>query len=101
MTLSGSCLCGDVRFEIEGPLGDPAPCHCSMCRKAHGAPFVTWMAASPGDFRWRSGAEGIRRFEVLPGSFRPFCGRCGSSVPNQPEGMNRVFVPGGLLDGDP
>lgn len=32
----GSCLCGAVRFEIDGELTPPDACHCSMCRKASG-----------------------------------------------------------------
>ncbi len=90
-----------MAFEIDGPLTDAANCHCSMCRKAHGAAFVTWMGAQPSAFRWLRGTERIRRYELMPGSFRPFCSRCGSSLPNKPEGMDRVFVPAGLLDGDP
>ena len=37
--LKGSCLCGSVRYEIDGPLDGAMNCHCSMCRKAHGAAF--------------------------------------------------------------
>ncbi|MGH8286041.1 MAG: GFA family protein, partial [Steroidobacteraceae bacterium] len=39
--IRGSCLCGGVRFEIDGPVGRASHCHCSMCRKAHGAAFGT------------------------------------------------------------
>jgi hypothetical protein len=37
--IRGSCLCGGVKFEITGPLSSPLNCHCSQCRKQHGAPF--------------------------------------------------------------
>jgi len=44
--LRGSCLCGGVRYEIAGPLSGALNCHCSMCRKAHGAAFRTaWPLA--------------------------------------------------------
>ena len=39
--LRGSCLCGEVRFEIDGPLMRSSHCHCRQCQKAHGAPFRT------------------------------------------------------------
>jgi len=45
--LRGSCLCGEVKYEIDGSLRDVRNCHCSMCRKAHGAAFRTTFAAHP------------------------------------------------------
>ena len=35
--IRGSCLCGGVRYEIDGQIGPALNCHCSMCRKATGA----------------------------------------------------------------
>ena len=37
----GGCLCGDVRFTVDWPSKWIAHCHCSMCRRAHGAAYVT------------------------------------------------------------
>ena len=34
--LTGSCLCADIAFEIDGPVDIVGHCHCSMCRKFHG-----------------------------------------------------------------
>jgi hypothetical protein len=101
MPLTGSCLCGDVAFEIEGPVEPLSHCHCSMCRKSHGAAFASYIAAPKSGFRWLRGAERIRRYESSPNAWRPFCSRCGSSLPAAPEGMDRVFVPLGLLADDP
>ena len=41
----GRCLCGALRYQIDGPFVDMLHCHCSMCRKHHGTPFATWAAA--------------------------------------------------------
>jgi hypothetical protein len=38
----GRCLCGRVRYEIPGEIYSVVHCHCSMCRKHHGAAFATW-----------------------------------------------------------
>ncbi|MBI3769723.1 MAG: GFA family protein [Deltaproteobacteria bacterium] len=95
----GSCLCGDVAWEIDGPLQLMSHCHCSRCRKAHGAPFATYVAADVGAFRFVSGRDRIARWESSPGFFRCFCGRCGSVVPSDAFG-SLVFVPAGCLDGD-
>lgn len=76
---NGKCLCGAVSFEAKLPSKWVAHCHCTMCRRAHGAAFVTWVGVEEtgcslndpkGVFaRYRSSAEGERGF----------CSRCGSS----------------------
>ena len=101
MPLTGSCLCGDVAFEIDGPVDPMSHCHCSMCRKAHGAAFASYVAAPKSAFRWLRGAERIRRYESSPDTWRSFCSRCGSPLPAAPESLDRVFVPAGLLADDP
>jgi hypothetical protein len=96
----GSCLCGGVAWQVDGPLEWMTHCHCTMCRKAHGAAFATYVGAAEGGFRWLRGEEAINRYESSPGTFRAFCGRCGSVVPGPAVG-GRVFVPAGCLDDDP
>src|SRR5437667_2060040 len=99
MTVGGSCLCGDVAFELV-PGDWMGHCHCSMCRKAHGAAFATHVSTEATAFPWLRGAERVRRYESSPGAFRPFCERCGSKVP-EPPASGQVLVPAGLLDDDP
>ncbi|MEO1056718.1 MAG: GFA family protein [Actinomycetota bacterium] len=99
--LTGGCLCGAVRWQVDGDLGTMSHCHCSMCRKAHGAPFATYVSAASGDFRWLSGEESITTYESSPGFVRAFCGHCGSVVPDPPDEEDHVFIPAGCLDGDP
>jgi hypothetical protein len=48
----GSCLCGGVKFEITGPLSSPLNCHCSICRKQHGAAFRSRVRILQSGFRW-------------------------------------------------
>jgi hypothetical protein len=95
----GSCLCGDVAWEIDGGLQLMSHCHCSRCRKAHGAPYATYVAAGADALRLVRGRERLARFESSPGFFRTFCDRCGSVVPGDPFG-SLTFVPAGNLDGD-
>ena len=44
--LRGSCLCGEVRFEIDGPLKRSSHWHCRQCQKAHGAPLAIAMPSA-------------------------------------------------------
>ncbi|MEM7120077.1 MAG: GFA family protein [Pseudomonadota bacterium] len=98
--ITGSCLCGAVRWQIDGALNDMSHCHCSMCRKAHGAPFATYASGASDEFRWTSGEEMLTHYESSPGFIRSFCRRCGSVVPDPADG-GQVFVPVGNVDDDP
>lgn len=96
----GSCLCGAVQFEA-GPLDTMVHCHCSMCRKHHGAMFATFLTAPRDGFRWLDGEEFIVVYPSSARGLRPFCSRCGSVVPTAMPHMDVVFVPAGNLEGDP
>jgi hypothetical protein len=79
-TVSGSCLCGAVRFEIDLPTVACGHCHCSLCRRAHGAGYVTWAIGRRESFRLSAGADGLIRFRSSDHGTRSFCGTCGSTL---------------------
>ena len=81
--LRGSCLCGGVRYEITGPLVGPGNCHCSMCRKQHGAAFRSRARVQLTDFKWVQGEDLVRFYESSPGTRRGFCSVCGSPMANR------------------
>jgi len=104
--ITGSCLCGGVRFEIERVTGPFELCHCNRCRKVSGSAFVAGLAARTADFRLVEGAELIRSYEApilhRPPAYRhSFCSRCGSSVPDPASESEHFEVPAGTLDVDP
>src|SRR5215510_4945933 len=74
--LRGSCLCGEVRFEIDGPLMRSSHCHCRQCQKAHGAPFRTRARVAAADFRFVGGEELVSFYESTPSTHRGFCKVC-------------------------
>jgi len=78
--VSGACLCGAVRFEVEPPTLFCAHCHCSMCRRNHGAAFVTWFGIVRERLRLTAGADALRRYRSSSHGERSFCERCGSSL---------------------
>jgi hypothetical protein len=98
--IRGSCLCGGVKFAIEGPLLRPLNCHCSNCRKQHGAPFRSRVRVRIADFRWLQGEDLVRFFESSPGFQRGFCSVCGTPVINK-SAVPEYGVPLATLDGDP
>lgn len=100
MTIKGSCLCGAVTYEVTEPFQFLGNCHCSICRKANGAAFVTWGIVKRGTFRWTAGEEFVQGYESSPGNTRCFCKRCGSSLASSHAGVvGEVVV--GSVDGDP
>ena len=76
----GSCLCGAVGFEVTLPTKWCAHCHCSMCRRAHGAGFVTWVGVRAGQFRITAGESQIHRYRSSNEAVRSFCSSCGSTL---------------------
>jgi hypothetical protein len=99
--VKGSCLCGGVRYEIDGKIDPMAHCYCSMCRKQHGASFGTYVGVNASDFRWVQGEELLTRYQSSPGVQRGFCRTCGSGLPVPEPGAQQFFVPAGTLDDDP
>ncbi|MEE2878569.1 MAG: GFA family protein [Pseudomonadota bacterium] len=78
MQAEGGCLCGNVRFKVDGALHFSALCHCPSCRKSAGAPLVGWAM-------FEQGALTVDRSRLTvhassEGVERSFCGRCGTTL---------------------
>jgi hypothetical protein len=101
MAVKGTCLCGTLRYEIDAPFTMMVNCHCSMCRKHHGAPFATFAAAPIEGFRWLSGESAVREYASSANGKRYFCTVCGSVAPTLMPQAGLVVVPAGSLEGDP
>ncbi len=79
-TVHGSCLCGQVRFEASLPSKWVAHCHCTYCRRAHGAPFVTWVGFESEKFSLAANSAQLSWYVSSPGARRAFCPNCGSPL---------------------
>lgn len=97
----GSCLCGRVRYEVDDPGIVINCCHCSMCRKASGTAFGTFLHTTLARFRWLAGEDLVKVFEATPGNPRAFCAECGSRLPSIEAADDHVILPVGGLDDDP
>ena len=80
VTASGACLCGAVRFHVNLPSLFCGHCHCSMCRRNHGAAYVTWFAVAPDQLTLDAGNGELTRYPSSEHGSRSFCARCGSSL---------------------
>lgn len=80
MQTTGSCFCGAVTFTATLPSKWCSHCHCSMCRKAHGAGYVTWVGFDSDKVKLTGGEDTLTWFDSSKGAQRGFCGTCGSSL---------------------
>ena len=76
---AGSCLCGEVEFEYWAPSLWCAHCHCSLCRRAHGAALVTWVGVDKTRFNFIK-QKGLKWYSSSEEAERGFCSNCGSSL---------------------
>lgn len=76
----GSCLCAAIQFEVGRFAPNTGNCHCSMCRKFHGAAYATLAGARSAHFRWLRGEDRLKAYTAANGTTRRFCCECGSSL---------------------
>lgn len=95
----GSCLCGEVRFEISGDFQNFFLCHCSRCRKDSGSAHGANLFSGTARINWLSGQDNVRTFQ-LPATRhkKAFCVACGSALPRAEMDGQFLVVPAGSLD---
>lgn len=102
-SLAGSCLCGDVAWQMEGPFDFFGMCQCSLCRKVTGSAFASNLFCSVDKFRWMKG-EDHRIIYQMPDPKRfgnAACKTCGSRAPNVFATNGLVLLPLGSTNEDP
>ena len=92
----GSCLCGAVRFEVEGELEGPDACHCTQCRRQSGHYFASTNV--PRDALRIEGGENVTWFRSSEKVRRGFCATCGSVLFWDPIGRDITSVAMGAFD---
>ncbi|MDX6750775.1 GFA family protein [Geminicoccaceae bacterium 1502E] len=97
--VAGSCLCGNVAFEISGVFESFFLCHCSRCRKDTGSAYAANLFSTTATITWLSGEDLVRTYR-LPSTRhqKSFCSNCGSAVPGVQLEGGLLAVPAGSLD---
>ena len=101
LTFTGSCNCGGVRFEIDGPLGHASYCHCTRCQRRTGTAASPQVRVAASAFRLLSGEELVREWAPADGWPKCFCATCGSALWSHDPSGEIMGVRLGLLDDDP
>jgi len=94
MARTGSCLCGNITYEIEGDLLATAVCHCEHCQRQSGGAFSTNLVVR-GEQLTVSGELKVYEDRGRTGDavyvLRKFCPNCGSPI------VSELMEPAGIL----
>jgi hypothetical protein len=93
---TGGCLCGAVRYVIDGELRDVIACHCSQCRRTSGH-FVAATNAPKAALRLER-ADTLRWYRSSPAAERGFCGTCGGNLFWRPNEGELISIMAGTID---
>jgi len=100
--IRGHCECGRVRFEVDGEILDFGHCHCSICRRLHGAAYATFAGVERSRFRYLTGEADVRVYKSSPRNDRLFCAHCGSPILVDPKTEPaRLYLSMSAVEGDP
>ena len=95
-TLSGSCLCGGVRFVIKGEAREVVNCFCEQCRKTSGH-YVAATRVDKQNLNIEAN-DTLCWYESSPGVKRGFCKRCGGNLFWDNQQNNQISVMAGTLN---
>jgi hypothetical protein len=100
--LTGSCMCGAVRFQVNGPFTTAGYCHCSRCQHRTGGLWALSGMVDAGAIEVLAGADMIRTYRPPEGFSKSFCGTCGGHVwAGDPGAGGIVAIRLGAVNGDP
>ena len=99
--IQGRCECARVKYEVRGDLVDFSHCHCSICRRLHGAAFATFGGVKRDEFVVTSGQNELQKYAFTANSDSIFCTHCGSRlwVQSKPE-PDMLWIALGTVLGD-
>jgi hypothetical protein len=99
--LTGGCLCGGVRYEIDEPLVSASYCHCTRCQRRTGTASSAQARVAPGSLRVVAGGELVSEWVPDRGFAKCFCSACGSALWSRHPTEGTMSVRLGTFDGDP
>jgi hypothetical protein len=100
--IDGRCECGRIQFEVDGEIEDFGHCHCSQCRRLHGAAYATFAGVSRDKFRYVSGETDTKIYASSESKDCVFCAESGSSIPVDPrQERDALNLSMSANDGDP
>lgn len=100
--IKGHCECRSISFEADSAITDYSHCHCSQCRRMHGAAFATFAGVASDSFRYLTGKSDLAVYASSDNHRRFFCSVCGSNIGVElTDYPDEFFVSMSAIEGDP
>ncbi len=100
--ITGHCECGRVSFEADSEITDFSHCHCSQCRRMHGAAYATFAGVHRDKFHYLSGESDLSIYKSSDNHKRVFCSVCGSNILVElTDYLDELYLSMSAIDGDP
>ena len=100
--LNGHCECKRVVYEVDDEISDFSHCHCSQCRRLHGAAYATFAGVNADKFRYLSGEDDLKTYASSSDLSRVFCGNCGSNIlVSVNDNPDYLYLSMGAIEGNP
>jgi hypothetical protein len=100
--ITGHCECKSVSFEADSDITDFSHCHCSQCRRLHGAAFATYAGVERAKFHYLSGEANLTVYASSENHNRIFCKICGSNIMVElSDYPDELYLSMSAIDGNP
>jgi len=97
--MTGSCLCGAVKYSTSSDFEMVGNCHCNTCKKITGSAFEAFAVIARENFILLAGEDSLVEYKISPKVKKHFCGNCGTPVFNQHRlAPGKLIVHVGTLD---
>lgn len=95
----GSCLCGQVKYRVQGDFDSFFLCHCKFCQKDTGSAHSANLFSANSKLSWLSGEESVKTFNLSSTRHtKSFCSNCGCALPSIQDEGKLLIVPAGSVD---
>ena len=100
--ITGRCECGEVSYKVDAEITDFSHCHCSQCRRLHGAAFASFGGVARDKFQYLSGQSSLKIYASSDAIDRMSCSVCSSQilVDYKPE-PDVLYIAMGTVNGSP
>lgn len=93
---TGGCLCGGVRYLVNGPLRGVVACHCSQCRRTSG--HYAAMTSAPSELLELTSSQTLAWYQSSATAERGFCNTCGGNLFWRQFDSDTTSITAGTLD---
>ena len=93
--LTGGCQCGAVRYALTAMPTESSVCHCRMCQRAGGGPYMAFTGVRRSEVAWQGEPKWFASSTI---GERGFCAACGTPLTYRLHGRDRISVTIGSLD---